>query len=70
MSTVILKGQEALHYAEAHHLPLHYDGDSRHPANDHMSHDEAVEVLGEHPDRVWVESHVPINTGELSDEYH
>ncbi len=69
MTTVILKGQEAIHYAEVHHLLLHRYADATGAARDDLSLEDARQIAGEHPELIWVETHIGVNSGE-PDEPH
>ena len=69
MSTVILKGQEAIHYAEIHHLDLHKYADETGAARDHLSLSEARDLADVHPESVWVETHIALNSAD-PDELH
>ena len=65
MSTVILKGSEAVHYAEEHHLKLHeYPHDQQGPRDD-VPIQEAQDIAREHPKHIWLETHVAVKSGEV-----
>ncbi len=64
MSTVILKGDEAIHYAAMHNMTLNkYASESEH-AREGLSIEEANEIADENPGLIWVETHIKINSGE------
>ncbi len=69
VTTVILKGQEAIHYAEIHHLELHKYADETGAACNHLSLEEARDLVEVHPESVWVETHVAVNSAD-PDELH
>lgn len=69
MTTVILKGQEAIHYAEAHHVSLHKYADESGSARDDLSPEDARRIALQHPELIWVETHIGVNSGE-PDELH
>ena len=65
MHTVILKGQEALHYAEAHHIPtVHAFTDESGEDSKDVDLTAARDMLKEHPERVWLEIKASINPGD------
>jgi len=64
MSTVILKGAEAIHFAETHGLPLHRYADDVAPARDDLTITEGRRIAAGHPELIWVESHIGVNSGE------
>ena len=64
MTTVILRGEEAVHFAETHGLTLSMAvGHGVEPRED-LSADEARSRLSAHPDLIWVETHIGVNSGE------
>ena len=64
MSTVILKGEEAFHFAETHDLLLNqYPGDDG-KAREGIAPEDARKLLAEHPELLWVETHIGVNSGE------
>ncbi len=64
MSTVIFKGEEAIHYAEAHgRKPNRYAGEGE-PAREGLTIEEAHQIADVHPELVWIETHVSVNPGE------
>ena len=67
MSTVILKGEEAIHYAQVHHLPLHCDASDGEPTRDDLDPETAMRIAAEHPERIWVETRIPVNSAEPPD---
>lgn len=69
MSTVILRGQEAIHFAEEHHVDLHKYADETGVARDHLPLWEARTLAEDHPESVWVETHVAVNSAD-PDELH
>ena len=64
MSTVILRGEEALHYAEVHGLRLSTDATPDHPASDNLTVEEARRIQDAGPGHVWVETKAGVNSGE------
>jgi hypothetical protein len=64
MTTVIPKGEEAIHFAETHNLALNLLADGGAPARDGLTLEEAREVASQHPELVWVETHIGVNSGE------
>ena len=64
MSTVILRGDEAVHYADVHNLSLNCDADASHDARQGISLEEAQDIAEEHPELVWIEVHTAVNSGE------
>ncbi len=67
MSTVILKGDEAIHYAAVHNMTLNKYASESEDAREGLSVKEANEIAGENPGLIWVETHVKINSGEPDD---
>ncbi len=64
MSTVILKGAEAIHFAKTHDLSLHRYADDDEPARDDLTLAEARRIAASHPGLIWVETHFGVNSGE------
>ena len=64
MTTVILRGQEAAHYAEEHHLALRCDASDSGPAKRRLSKKATERLLQEHPESLWVETHIHINSAD------
>lgn len=68
MSTVILKGEEAIHYAETHKRTLNRYADETSSALDGLSIEEARKIAADHAHLIWIETHVGINPGEQEAE--
>ena len=64
MTTVILRGPEAAHYAAVHHLVLNCDESDCGPARDKLSANAAERLLREHPEALWVETNIRINSAD------
>ena len=64
MSTVILRGEEAIHFAETHDVALSRAAGAGGQALEGLSVDEARKIAAEHPELVWVETHIGVNSGE------
>lgn len=64
MSTVILRGEEAIHYAKVHGLKLCTDKTPEHPARADLSVDEARQIQDAGPGHIWVETKAGVNSGE------
>ena len=69
MSTAILKGDEAIHYAAVHNMTLNMDAFESEPAREGMSVEEANEIADENPGLIRVETHIKINAGEPGDHF-
>lgn len=63
MSKVVLRGEEALRYAERHDVPLHMTGHGKED-DTVVDLERAREVAAEHPSRVWIEVEEGVNTAE------
>lgn len=68
MSTVILKGEEAIHYAETHNRTLSRYADETSGALDGLSLDEARKIAVGYAHLVWIETHVGINPADQEPE--
>lgn len=68
MTTVISKGEEAIHYAEVHNLALNTYAASGIDARSGVSADQARRIAVNHPELVWVETHIAVNSGEDEEE--
>ncbi len=68
MSTVILKGDEAIHYAAVHEMTLNKYASDSEGERLGLSVEEANKIAEEAPGLIWVEAHLAINTGEKSEE--
>lgn len=64
MSKVILRGEEAIHYAEVHGMTLHEDVEGGGSARSGLTVTEARKRLVDGADGVWVEAHVGVNSAE------
>lgn len=64
MSVVILKGEEAIHYAETHGLTLNEDPSEDHGPRTGLSVEEARGIHESHRGHVWIEVEMAVNTGE------
>ena len=64
MSTVILRGEEAVHYAKVHDMKVNRDAGAAGPASTDLSIEDAQALLEEHAHLVWVEAHAHINPGD------
>ena len=64
MSTVILHGEEAIHFAEAHHLNINCTADDGYPESHDLSAERARAIAQEHPKLVWIEIDWAVNTAE------
>lgn len=64
MSTVILRGEEAIHYAEVHHMMLHRYDDSLGMTPEEVSLDEAQKLPEAELGHICLEIHVGINSGD------
>ena len=64
MTTVILRGEEAVHYAKAHALKLNRDAGDAGPASSDLSVEDGEAMLPEHGHLVWVETHTHVNPGD------
>ena len=68
MSNVILKGDEALHYAAVHHVTLNKYASDTEPAREGLSHAEASEIAHEKPGLIWVEAHIKLNSADPTEQ--
>ena len=64
MTRVIFKGEEAIHYAEAHGLFVNeYETDTHGPRSG-LTVDEARRIQDSHSGHVWVEADILVNSAE------
>ena len=68
MSTVILKGDEAIHYAAVHDMTLNKYASDSEGERLGLSVEEANKIAEEDPALIWVEAHISINSGERVEE--
>ncbi len=68
MSTVILKGDEAIHYAAVHNMTLNKYASESEGAREGLSVEEANEIADEDLGLIWIETHIKINSGDLNEE--
>ena len=68
MSTVILKGDEAIHYAAVHNITLNKYASESEGAREGLSVEEANGIADENPGLIWVETHIKINSGDPGEE--
>lgn len=68
MSTVILKGDEAIHYASVHHRTLNKYASGAEAAREGLSIEEANRIAEENPGLIWIETHVKVNSGEPGEQ--
>jgi hypothetical protein len=64
MSIVILKGEEAIHYAQIHGLTLNEYASEDHGPRTGLTVEEARRVQDDHRGHVWLEVEIAIHTGE------
>jgi hypothetical protein len=64
MSTVILRGAEAIHYAEVHGMSLNIDAYEEHRSRSGLTLETAREIEHSLIGHIWVEAHIGVNTGE------
>ncbi len=68
MTTVILKGDEAIHHAAIHNLTLNKAASESEGAREGLSVEEANEIADENLGLIWIETHIKINSGDLNEE--
>ena len=66
MSTVILRGEAAIHFAQAHQLTLNEDATEEHGPRHGISVDEARRIQDAHSGHVWVQIEWGVNSGEYT----
>ena len=69
MTTVILKGDEAIHYAAVHDMTLNKYASESEDACEGLSVEEANRIADDNPGLIWIETHIKVNSGE-PDESH
>ena len=69
MTTVILKGDEAIHYAAVHDMTLNKYASETEDAREGLSVEEANRIADDNPGLIWIETHIKVNSGE-PDESH
>ena len=67
MSTVILKGDEAIHYAAVHDMTVNKYASDSSGERDGLSVEEANKIAEQDPGLIWLEVHLAINSGEASE---
>ncbi|MDH3673782.1 MAG: hypothetical protein OES46_21920 [Gammaproteobacteria bacterium] len=65
MSTVVLKGEDAIHYAELHHLTLNKYPDDDEPAEQGLTVERAWTIVEKHPELIWLSVHQGVNTADM-----
>lgn len=68
MSNVILKGDEAIHYAAVHHMTLNKYATKSDPAREGLSVEEATEIAHETPGLIWLEAHIKLNSADPTEQ--
>ena len=68
MSNVILRGDEAIHYAAVHHKTLNKYASKTEPAQHDLSVEEASEVAQRKPGLIWLEAHIKLNSADPSEQ--
>ncbi|MFZ0254678.1 MAG: hypothetical protein WAN46_03290 [Gammaproteobacteria bacterium] len=64
MSKVILKGYEAIHYAERHGLAINKSAGPMDEANSGLTVNEAIKVANQDPALIWIEVDEAVNTAD------
>jgi hypothetical protein len=64
MSKVILKGYEAIHYAESHGLPINKSAGPMDESRTGLTVNEAIKVANQDPALIWVEVDQAVNTAD------
>ena len=65
MSTVVLKGEDAIHYAELHHLSLNKYADGPEPEREGLSVEQAWSIAEKDPALIWLSIHKGVNTADV-----
>lgn len=65
MSTVILKGDEAIHYADVHGMTLNKYATDATKALEGISVKEAQAIADDDPSLVWIEIHKGVNSSDV-----
>ena len=68
MSNVILKGDEAIHYASVHKLTLNKGARGSAGAQCGLSVEQASEVARVNPGLIWIEAHIKLNSADPSEQ--
>jgi len=68
VSIVILKGEEAIHYAAAHNKTLNMYATASEGARAGLTVEEADEIAYENPGLIWIETHIKLNSGDPSEQ--
>lgn len=68
MTTVILKGDEAIHYAVVHDMTLNKYATESEDAREGLSVEEANRIADENPGLIWVETHIGISSADPSEQ--
>lgn len=64
MSKVILKGYEAIHYAQRHGLALNTSASALHESSTGLPVNEAIPVADQDPALIWIEVDEALNTAD------
>lgn len=65
MTSVVLKGHEAIRYADVHGLTLGIRQGEAGAAREGVGVEEAASICEEQPELACIEAHVSVNAGEL-----
>lgn len=68
VSNVILKGDEAIHYAAVHKMTLNKGAEGSTGAQSGLSVEQASEVARVNPGLIWVEAHIKLNSADPSEQ--
>lgn len=66
VSNVILRGDEAIHYAAVHGMTLNEGAEGSAGAQSGLSVEQASEVARVNPGLIWVEAHIKLNSADPS----
>lgn len=64
MSKVILKGYEAIHYAEKHGMRLNKSAGATEEPSSELSVQEAIKVANQNPALIWLEVDESVNPAD------
>lgn len=66
MSDVILKGDEAIHYAAVRRMTLNKYATDTEPAREGLSVEEASRIARQDPGLIWLEAHIKLSSADTS----
>lgn len=68
MSNVVLKDDEAIHYAAVRQMTLNKYSTETEPAVEGLTVEDASRIAQDRPDLIWLEAHIKLSSADPSEQ--